>query len=156
MLRSMVEEFHVKLEEDNLFPLFEKSGQVDGPREHPARAARGGRTPDRFHSPGDPEQRGQCHTEALARNLMAYARMIQAHTAYEETLLYPQIRSVASDTDYDRLQKTLQDAESQEARSGGRCRPVEQGGGPGEIGGHQGLAQFTPKTEAAIQPTSTR
>ncbi len=157
MLRSTVDEFHVKLEEDHLFPLFQKTGKftdlVNTLREQ---HAAGRRLIDSILQASE-QAGGNGNMESLVRNIMGYTRMLQAHTAYEETLLYPQIRVVASDADYDRLQKTLQDASRQKLGPQGFAGLLAKVADLEKSAGITGLAQFTPKIagEAVVRPTST-
>ncbi len=157
MLRSMVEDFHVKFEEDNVFPLFEKVNKltdlVSTLRDQHA-AARG--LTDSILQATQGTARN-APTEALTRNLMAYARMIEAHTAYEETLLYPQIRTVASQADYEQLWKTLQDADRKKLGPEGVVGLLSKVADLERSAGIMGLAQFTPKIggEPIARETST-
>jgi len=145
MLRSMVEEFHAKFEEENVFPLFEKAGKltdlVSTLRDQHAAA---GRLTDSILQ-ATRSTTGSAPTETLARNLMAYARMIEAHTAYEETLLYPQIRTVASDADYEQLWKALQEADQKKLGPAGISGLLSKVADLERSAGIMGLAQFTPK-----------
>lgn len=145
MLRSMVEDFHVKFEEENVFPLFEKANKltdlVSTLRDQHAAARR---LTDSILQ-ATRSTTASAPTAALARNLMAYARMIEAHTAYEETLLYPQIRVIASDADYERLQKTMQDADRQKLGPEGVAGLLSKVADLERSAGIMGLAQFTPK-----------
>lgn len=156
MIRSAVDEYHVRIEEDYLFPLFEKSGQtanlVSTLRQQHAAGKRLNDTILQMASAST----GSAGAEALAPHLLAYSRMIQAHTAYEETLLYPQIRSTLSDTDYDRLQRTMQEMSSKKLGPEGFAGMLAKVAELEKSAGITGLAQFTPKTEATIQPTSNR
>lgn len=156
MLRSLVDDFHAKFEEEHLFPLFQKAGKftdlVNTLREQHAAGAR------LVDSLLQASQQAGGNREMLVRNLMAYSRMIQAHTSYEETLLYPQIRMVVSDADYDRLQKTLQDADRQKLGPEGIAGLLAKVADFEKAAGITSLAQFTPKIsgEATVRPTGTR
>ncbi len=156
MLRSLVDDFHAKFEEEHLFPLFQKTGKftdlVNTLREQHAAGAR------LVDSMLQASQQAGGNREALVRSLMAYSRMIQAHTSYEETLLYPQIRVVASDADYDRLRKTLQDADRQKLGPEGIAGLLAKVADLERSAGITSLAQFTPKIggEAVVRPTGTR
>lgn len=145
MIRSMVDDHHVQLEENYLFPLFQKTGQwadlVSTLREQ---HAAGRRLTDSILQATQGSAGGTA-TEGLARNLIAYVRMIQAHTAYEETLLYPQIRVVASAADYDQLQKTLQDADRKKLGPEGVAGLLNKVAALEKSVGITSLAQFTPK-----------
>ena len=158
MIRSMVEDFHAKFEEDYVFPLFQKAGKltdlVSTLRDQHAVGRR--LTDSILQAIQGPA--ANAPTEALTRNLMAYVHMIQAHTAYEETLLYPQIRAIASDADYERLQATLQDADRTKLGPEGVPGLLNKVADLERSAGIMGLAQFTPKPsgEPVARETSTR
>ncbi|MCL5281759.1 MAG: hemerythrin domain-containing protein [Planctomycetes bacterium] len=156
ILRSVLEDFHAKFEEDNVFPLFGKADQwtdlVSTLRDQHAVARR--LTDSILQATRNTT--ASAPTEALARNLMAYTRMIEAHTAYEETLLYPQIRTVASEADYEQLWKALQDAERRKFGPEGVAGVLNKVVDVERSAGIMGLAQFTPKTgEPVARETTT-
>lgn len=157
MLRSAVEEFHAPFEEENVFPLFEKANKltdlVSTLRDQHAAARR--LTDSILQATRNTT--ASAPTEELARDLMAYARMIEAHTAYEETLLYPQIRTVASDADYERLEKMMQDATRKKLGPEGVAGLLSKVADLERSAGIMGLAQFTPKTggEPVARETTT-
>ncbi len=156
ILRSVVEDLHAKFEEDNVFPLFKKADKwtdlVSTLRDQHAVARHLTESilqATRNTTAGAP-------TEALARNLMAYANMIESHTAYEETLLYPQIRALASEADYERLQTMMQDAQRQMFGPQGVAVLLNKVVDLERSAGIMGPAQFTPKIdgEPAAKETS--
>jgi len=160
MLRSNVDDHHVKLEEEYLFPLFQKAGKqtdlIATLREQHAAARR--LTDTILQMTGGAGASSSSNTEPLARNLMAYVTMMQAHTAYEETLLYPQIRAVLSDTDYNQLQKTITDADRQKLGPEGIAGLLAKVADLERSAGITGLAQFTPKiaTESVARESAAR
>jgi len=145
MLRSTVDDFHVKFEEEHIFPLLQKSGKmgdlINTLREQHAAA----RTLTDEILKAREEGGGRPASEALARNIRAYVHMLQAHTAYEETLLYPQIRTVASASQYDQLNKALQDMSRTALGAQGFAGLVTKVGELEKSAGITSLAQFTPK-----------
>lgn len=96
--------------------------------------------------------------ETLMRNMRAYVRMLQAHTAYEETLLYPQIQAVASPAEFERLQTTLWQSDRDVFGPGGYAGLVAKVADLERSAGITGLAQFTPKLTAqeTVASTATR
>jgi len=157
MVRSMVDEFHARLEEDYLFPLFQKAGQmtdlVSTLRQQHAAAKT---LNDTILQMAGGTTAGSSGAEALAPHLTAFTRMMQAHTAYEESMLYPAIRSITSDTDYDRLQKTMQDMDRKKFGAEGFAGMVAKVAELEKAAGITSLAQFTPKPGAPVaQATPT-
>jgi len=143
MLRQNVDDLHVKLEEEHIFPLFQKSGQmsdlVNTLREQHATARR--LTDDILRATeGGGAGAG---SETLKRDIQAYTRMLNAHTAYEETLLYPQIRTVVPASEYDQLEKNICDMARQKLGPQGFSGLVAKIAELEKSAGITGLAQFT-------------
>ena len=145
MLRAHVDDHHVKLEEDYIFPAVQKTGKftdlISTLREQHAAARR--LTDTMLQMTGAGSQ--NAGVEPLARTVMAYSQMIQAHTAYEETLLYPQFRTVLSDKDYEQLQKTVADADRKKLGAEGLPGLLAKVTDLEKSVGITGLAQFTPR-----------
>jgi hemerythrin-like domain-containing protein len=97
-------------------------------------------------------------TESLARDLRAYTRMLQAHTAYEETSLYPQLRTVVSPEEYERMERTLHEADRKKLGPQGFAGLVAKVAELESTAGITGLAQFTARvsTEQTAMGTPTR
>jgi len=155
MLRSNVDDFHAKFEEEHIFPLFQKSGRlsdlINTLREQHAAA----RTlTDAILKAGE----GGAASTNLALNIREYMHMIQAHTAYEETVLYPQIRTVAGGQ-YNQLETTLRDLTRTTLGTGGFAGLLTKVAELEKSAGIAGLAQFTPRlsrqTAMGTAPTGT-
>ncbi len=141
MLRANVDDFHAKFEEEHIFPLFQKSGRmgdlINTLREQHAAA----RTlTDAILKAGE----GGAASTNLALNIREYMHMIQAHTAYEETVLYPQIRTVAGGQ-YNQLETTLRDLTRTTLGTGGFAGLLTKVEDLERSAGITSLAQFTPK-----------
>jgi hemerythrin-like domain-containing protein len=143
MIRSNVDDLHVKLEEEHIFPLFQKSGQmsdlVNTLREQHATARRLTDSILRATEGGG----ASANTESLKRDIQAYVRMLNAHTAYEETLLYPQIRTAIPASEYDQLKKNISEMTRQKLGPQGFSGLVAKIGELERSAGITGLAQFT-------------
>ena len=146
MIRSNVEDYHMKLEEEHLFPLMQKSGKMNDlvstlREQHAA----GRRLTDAILQATSAGTGATAHSEAVSRNVLAYLNMIRAHTAYEESMLYPQIRAVLSDRDYDQLQKTLAEAGRKKLGPEGINGLLAKVADLERSVGITSLAQFTPR-----------
>jgi hemerythrin-like domain-containing protein len=143
MLRSNVDDFHVKLEEEHIFPLFQKSGQmsdlVNTLHEQHTTARRLTDSILRATEGGG----ASANMESLKRDIQAYTRMINAHTAYEETLLYPQMRTVIPASEYDPLEKNIAEMTRQKLGPQGFSGLVAKVAELEKSAGITGLAQFT-------------
>jgi len=100
LIKSFIEDYHEKLEEDHIFPRFEESGNklteltVNLRAQHAvgriltqkiAAAAKSG------------------DTQALSKALTAFNRMYRPHEAREDTVLFPALHSVVSKHEYDAM-----------------------------------------------------
>jgi len=157
MIRSNVDEHHMKLEEESVFPLFQKSGTmadlITVLREQHT-AARGlNEVILRAAEKGE-----STSTESLTRDLRAYTRMLAAHTAYEETVLYPQLRTVVSPQEYERMETTLREADRKKLGREGFAGLVAKVAELESTAGITGLAQFTARvgSERTAMGTPTR
>jgi hemerythrin-like domain-containing protein len=102
IIRSFIEDYHEKLEEDHVFPRFEKAGRLTD-----LRASSG------------PAPAAASPIESLARNarmlkdrqsatmlrdvLRQFIRMYNPHEAREDTVLFPQLRSVVPKEEFGAL-----------------------------------------------------
>jgi hemerythrin-like domain-containing protein len=143
MVRSFVEDYHVRLEEEHLFPLMQKTGRmkelINVLREQHAAGRRLTDVILQTTSGGTPRM------EVLSRNIMAYLNMIGPHTAYEETVLYPQIRTALPDREYEQLQRTLAEAGRKKLGPEGFNGLLQKVTDLEKSVGVTSLAQFTPK-----------
>jgi hemerythrin-like domain-containing protein len=100
LIKSFIEDYHEKLEEDHIFPRFEQSGSnlteltVNLRAQHAvgriltekiAAAAKSG------------------DTQALNKALAAFNRMYRPHEAREDTVLFPALHKVVSKHEYDAM-----------------------------------------------------
>ncbi len=145
MLRSNVDDFHAKFEEEHIFPLFQKSGRMGDLVNTLREQHKAARTLTDDILKAREEGGGRPASETLARSIRAYVNMLQAHTAYEETLLYPQLQTVASPSQYNQIRKALQDASRTAMGTEGFAGLVNKVAELERSAGITSLAQFTPK-----------
>jgi len=145
LIRTFIEDYHEKLEEDYLFPRFEKAGKLTDlvavlRRQHDA----GRRLTDAIlQATGGPGE--GANAQRLARSIEPFIRMYRPHAARESTVLFPQIRSVVSASEYDTMGDTFEEIEHKKFGSEGfegivaKVAEIEK-----ELGIYD-LAEFTPK-----------
>lgn len=114
IVRHFIEDYHEKLEEDFLFPRFEKAGkhvELVGTlrRQHQAGrkltddvirelgASRGNLSPD--------------GKQQLVAHLRSFIRMYRPHEAREDTVLFPALRTVTSNKELDELGERFEEKE---------------------------------------------
>ena len=147
IIRTFIEGYHEKLEEDHLFPRFEKAGKlvvlVKTLREqHEA----GRHLTDHIVQLATPE--GFKNAEAsrkVSTSLKQFVRMYRPHEAREDTVLFPAIRSLMTPKQYDDLGEQFEDKEHQLFGDHGFEDIVEQVARIEKILGLYDLSQFTPK-----------
>jgi hemerythrin-like domain-containing protein len=143
LIRTFIEDYHEKLEEDYVFPRFEKAGKLTDlvtvlRRQHNA----GRRLTDvTLEKAG---QRGTTR-ERLAVSIRPFIRMYQPHAAREATVLFPQLASVVSASEYHKLGETFEDLEHKKFSTAGFEGIVAQVADLEKTLGIYDLAQFTPK-----------
>lgn len=147
LTRRLAQEHHEKLEEEHLFPLFERAGK------HVAlvKILRGQHEAGRKlldylqHHAGLVTARNFVHRAQLEAHLRLLTRMYRAHMAREDTILLPALRSIVSPQEFVALGKKFQ--EQTQARFG----PDGYEKMPAEVGdlekmlGIYDLEEFTPK-----------
>ena len=148
LIRSFVEDYHEKLEENYLFPRFEKAGKlVDLVAVLRQQHAAGRRltdvtlelaTPAAMKSAGDREK--------LAVTLRQFIRMYRPHETREDTVLFPAIRQVVTPKEFDILGDKFEDQEKAVFGADGFEGIVAKVAGLEKSLGIYDLAQFTPKT----------
>ena len=148
IVRRFIEDYHEKLEEDELFPRFEKAGTladlVDILR---AQHQAGGRLTDRIQqlaipatlkSPGG---RGQ-----LTEVLRQFIRMYRPHAAREDTVLFPALRRIVSPHEYEAMGEEFEEEEHRIFGEDGFEKVVDQVAQLERQLGIHDLAQFTPRS----------
>jgi hemerythrin-like domain-containing protein len=145
VIRRFIEDYHERLEEDYLFPRFEKVHKLtDLTSVLRAQHQAGRRLTDQItHAAGtlqDPSS-----VKALVRSLEQFIRMYEPHEAREDTVLFPAIRSIVSQHEFDALGEEFEKKEHQLFGKEGFEKIVEQVAGVERRLGIYDLAQFTPQ-----------
>jgi hemerythrin-like domain-containing protein len=148
IIRSFVEDYHEKLEEDFLFPRFEKANQlVDLVKVLRTQHQAGRRVTDitlRFanlQSLKNDSERAQ-----LIGSIQQFIRMYNPHEAREDTVLFPAFRKIVSPHEFDSLGEDFEKKENELFGEDGFENVVDKVAGIEKRLGIYDLAQFTPKT----------
>jgi len=147
IIRSFIEDYHEKLEEDYLFPRFEKAKQLVElvqvlRNQHQA----GRRVTDvtlqlaTLQGLKNPDERAQ-----LADSMRQFIRMYNPHEAREDTVLFPAFRKLVSAHEYDALGEDFENKEHELFGEDGFEKMVDKVSGIEKQLGIYDLAQFTPK-----------
>jgi hemerythrin-like domain-containing protein len=108
VIRSFIENYHEKLEEDHLFPRFERAGRlVDLVGVLRVQHRRGrGLTDDVLALAGRPVGAGA--QRRLRDTLRRFIRMYRPHEAREDTELFPALRQLVEPDEYESLGETFE------------------------------------------------
>jgi len=145
IIRSFIEDYHGKLEEDYLFPRFKKANKlVDLVDVLWEQHRVGRRTTDvALRLTAEKSLRTDDDRRMLRDALRHFVRMFSAHEAREDTVLFPAFRALVSANEYDSLGDEFEDKEHELfGKNGfedivGRVADIEK-----TLGIHD-LAQFT-------------
>jgi hemerythrin-like domain-containing protein len=147
LIRSFIEDYHEKLEEDFLFPRFRKAGKlVDLVGVLLAQHQAGRRLTDataRLATAGSLRDPGK--QRELRDSMAAFVRMYAPHEAREDTVLFPELRKIVSANEYDALGDDFEKKENELFGSDGFEKMVDRVAGIEKKLGIYDLAQFTPK-----------
>lgn len=145
LIRGFVEDYHEKLEEDYVFPRFEKAGKMAdlvGLLRTQHRAGRG--LTDAITGVLAAGRLNAGDRLVLGDAMRLFIRMYRPHKAREDTVLFPALRQVVTPKEWDGMGELFEDKENQLFGPNGFERVV------GEVAelerrlGIYELAQFTP------------
>lgn len=145
IIKRFLEDYHEKLEEDHLFPRFEKAGKLADlvgvlRKQHQAgRQLTAGILEGTASGPKD------AAAAALAEKLRLFAHMYRPHEAREDTVLFPAFRDLVSKEEYERLGEAFESQETKVLGERGYERIVEEVAQIERTLGIYDLASFTPK-----------
>jgi hemerythrin-like domain-containing protein len=148
MVRSFVEDYHEKLEEDYLFPRFEKANKlVELVKVLRAQHQAGRRVTDVVLQRANASAlRDSDNVARVTTAMREFNRMYAPHEAREDTVLFPAFRSLVSANEYASLGEDFEKKENQLFGHEGFERMVDKVGGIEKKLGIYDLAQFTPKS----------
>jgi hemerythrin-like domain-containing protein len=148
IIRRFIEQYHEKLEEDFVFPRFEKANKLVDLVATLRRQHQTGRgltdTILRLATPAsakDPAARRK-----LSEALQLFVRMYRPHEAREDTVLFPAFRSVVTPKEFDALGDQFEDKEHELFGKAGFEGIVEEVAKIERALGVYDLNQFTPST----------
>jgi hemerythrin-like domain-containing protein len=147
LVKRFIEDYHEKLEEDQLFPRFKRAGKLVELVELLAAQHAAGRrltaevreraTAAGLKSPGD--------SRKLAEALRAFIRLYRPHKAREDTVLFPALHGIVNPKEYDKMGDDFEDQEKLLFGKNGFETVVEEIAGLEKTLGIYDLAQFTPQ-----------
>ncbi|HEX9287735.1 MAG TPA: hemerythrin domain-containing protein [Thermoanaerobaculia bacterium] len=146
IIRSFIEDYHEKLEEDHLFPRFEKAGRHVNLVKTLREQHRAGRrlTDEMLHLATDAGFRNPADRERLRADVTGFIRMYRPHEAREDTVLFPAFRGIVSSHEYASLGEDFEKKEHQLFGKEGFEGIVEKVAAIEKELGIYDLAKFTP------------
>jgi hemerythrin-like domain-containing protein len=147
IIRTFIEDYHEKLEENFLFPRFRKANTlVELVDTLTAQHQAGRRVTDTTMRLANAKSiRDAAERKQLAGSLRAFVRMYAPHEAREDTVLFPGLRKIVSAHEYDALGDQFEDEEHRRFGEEGFEKYVDRVAGIERKLGIYDLAQFTPK-----------
>jgi hemerythrin-like domain-containing protein len=141
LIKKFIEDYHEKLEENHLFPRFEKAGKlVELVKTLRAQHAAGRIVTDRILASVKSKD-----LQGTGASLTAFIRMYRPHEAREDTVLFPALHDIVSKHEYDALGEQFEGIERKTFGGDGFDMAVDQVTDLEKRLGIYDLAQFTPK-----------
>jgi hemerythrin-like domain-containing protein len=146
LIRTFVEDYHEKLEEDYLFPRFRKANKLTDLVDVLDKQHQKGRTlTDRTIQLANASVLKDAGQQANLRNMLyQFVRMYEPHEAREDTILFPAFKKIVSRHEYDSLGEEFEKKENQMFHGDGFEKNVDAVTKLEKELGVYDLAQFTP------------
>jgi hemerythrin-like domain-containing protein len=145
IIRSFIEDYHEKQEEDYLFPIITRANQLSGLVQilwiqHKAGRVITGKLLEICKSKSLTESENKQIVDLLA----GFNKMYQPHAAWEDTVLFPAFRKIVSHKEYDKLGEEFEDNEHKLFGQDGFENVIKKVADIEKELGIFDLAQFTP------------
>jgi hemerythrin-like domain-containing protein len=147
LVRRFIEDYHEKLEEEYLFPRFEKAGKLVElvqvlRQQHQA----GRRLTETIKNRAPAAMRKNTDDQkAVVEAIHGFIRLYRPHAAREDTVLFPAFRPLVSPHEYDALGEEFEDKEHALFGDDGFAKIVAEVAKLEQTLGIYNLAQFTPQ-----------
>lgn len=144
IVRRVIEDYHEKLEEDFLFPRFEKAGKLADLTAVLRRQHVAGRTLTEQITQMSRASLADADRARLAAALRSFNHMYRPHAAREDTVLFPELRGLVGKHAYEELGDQFEDKEKQMLGDHGFEHAVEEVAKLEQAFGLHDLAKLTP------------
>jgi hemerythrin-like domain-containing protein len=146
IIRTFIEDYHEKLEEKYLFPLFEKAGKLTDLVKILLEQHQGGRIlTDMIITTAGTGLKNESELSRLSEYLPAFIRMYGPHAAREDTVLFPAFHYIIPEKEYDVMGDAFEDKEHELFGEDGFNTIVNKIAELEKMLGLYDLAQFTYK-----------
>jgi hemerythrin-like domain-containing protein len=144
IVRRVIEDYHEKLEEDFLFPRFEKAGKLADLTAVLRRQHVAGRVVTEQITQLTRAALADADRARLAAALRSFNHMYRPHAAREDTVLFPELRGLVGKHAYEELGDQFEDKEKQMLGDRGFEHAVEEVAKLEQAFGLDDLARLTP------------
>ena len=146
IIRTFVEDYHEKQEENYLFPRFRKANQLTDVVDTLLQQHNAGRAlTDKISQLAKITNPTEGDNDQLLKALNDFNYMYRPHEAREDTILFPAFRKIVSKHEYDSLGEEFENNEKKLFGKGGFEKMVDKVATIEKTLGIYELAQFTPK-----------
>jgi hemerythrin-like domain-containing protein len=147
IIRRFIEQYHEKLEEDFLFPRFEKANKLVDLTATLRRQHLGGRTlTETIRRLANPKSASDAaNRQELIRSMQLFVRMYRPHEAREDTVIFPALPSVIGSKELEALGERFEDKEHELFGKAGFEGIVEEVAKLEQTLGIYDLEKFTPQ-----------
>ena len=146
IIRTFIEDYHEKLEENSIFPVFEKAEKLNDLVKILREQHQSGRVlTDMISKSAKAGLKDESEVYRLVKNLSAFNHMYGPHAAREDTVLFPAFHNIISGKEYDSLGEKFEDREHELFGEGGFNTIVDKVTELEKMLGLYDLAQFTYK-----------
>jgi hemerythrin-like domain-containing protein len=146
VIRTFIEDYHEKLEEDYLFPRFAKANQLAGLVQLlSVQHAKGRKITDQIINLTTVNSlKNNVETQKLISLLHDFNWMYRPHEAWEDTVLFPELRKIVSKNEYNSLGEEFEEKEHKLFGNSGFEMMVEKVANIEKQLGIYDLSQFLP------------
>jgi len=146
VIRTFVEDYHEKQEEQYLFPRFQKANQLTDLVSVLLQQHQAGRTiTDQIIQLSKSANPTATETEKLVQLISSFNTMYRPHESREDTVLFPAFRKIVSKHEYDSLGEEFEENEHKLFGDDGFEKMVDKVAGIERSLNIYELSQFTPK-----------
>lgn len=145
LIKSFIEDYHEKLEEEHIFPRFEQAGKlIELTVNLRAQHAMGRRVTERIAAAAKSGD-----TQTLNAMMAAFNRMYRPHESREDTVLFPALHGLVSKHEYDAMGEQFERIERKTFGGDGFDMAVDQVAELEKQFGIYDISQFTPSLPPA-------
>lgn len=149
VIRSFIENYHEKLEENYLFPRYQKAGKLVDLVTVLKSQHQAGRvlTESTLQLAKGSTLKNPAEKAKMVRDLKAFVRMYRPHEAREDTVLFPALKKIVSRNEYASLGEEFEKKEHELFGKDGFEAMVDKVAGLEKQLGIYQLAEFTPRVQ---------